>query len=55
MVGRFDKVKFGLSHTVTIGDNGGLYALLNNVNERELEYLTRITSEDFINDKTKVD
>ena len=31
IAGRFDKLKFELSHTVIIGDNGGLYALLNTV------------------------
>ena len=53
--GRFDKEKFGLLHTVIIGDNGGLYALLNNVNEKELEHLIRITSEEYLNDKKKFD
>ena len=52
--GRFDKEKYGLSHSIIIGDNGGLYALINNANKIEMEMLTNISSEEFLQDKIKV-
>ena len=43
----------GLPHSIIIGDNGGLYALINNANKIELELLKSISSEDFLKDKIK--
>ena len=51
--GRFDKA-IGLPHSIIIGDNGGLYALINNANKTELELLSSISSEEFLQDKIKV-
>ena len=33
--GRFDKKIYQLTNTVILGDDGGIYALLNNVKENE--------------------
>lgn len=41
--GKFDKRKFlnHLDHSIIIGDDGGLYVLLNSVNDEEMSYLNK--------------
>lgn len=50
---RFDKGKYKLPQTVIIGDDGGLYGLLNSADAKSKQLLENITSQGYLADKTK--
>jgi WD40 repeat protein len=49
--GRLDKTKFDLPHTLIFGEDGGLYALLNRLDESEKKIIDSIMGEDYLKDK----
>ena len=53
--GRFDKNKFGLSDTLIMGEDGGLYLLLNRLNEEQKSVLVEkhIVTKSYLEDKFK--
>ena len=51
--GRFDKTKFGLSHSLILGEDGGLYMLLNRLTKAQQEDMIaeNIVTKAYLNDK----
>ncbi|WP_342269666.1 WD40 domain-containing protein [Rickettsia endosymbiont of Orchestes rusci] len=48
---RFDKEKFKLPNTVIIGEDGGMYLLLNNLTRDNEQVIKEITGDDYLEDK----
>jgi serine/threonine protein kinase len=49
--GRFDKKKFELPNTVVMGEDGGMYLLLNNLTKDNEQVIKDVTGNDYLKDK----
>ena len=53
IIGRFDKSEFKFNETLILGEDGGLYLLLNNFNDLSESVISEAVSKDFLRDKIK--
>jgi hypothetical protein len=51
VIGRIEKKKFSLDHSVIIGEDGGMYLLLNSLDENTWKIVSARVGDGFLEDK----